>query len=112
MIFVVYLAILAVLFFVLIVLPQRRQLSARRSLVASLEVGDRIITAGGVYGTVRELDDETIELEVAEGVQIRIARQAVNSRVSELPEKPAAEPGADAAGDVVPEESAQESLGD
>jgi preprotein translocase subunit YajC len=112
MIFVVYLAILAVLFFVLIVVPQRRQLSARRSLVASLEVGDRIITAGGVYGTVRALDDETIQLEVAEGVQIQIARQAVNSRVSELAEKPGEEPGADATGDVVPEQSAQETLGD
>jgi preprotein translocase subunit YajC len=112
MIFVVYLAILAVLFFVLIVLPQRRQLRARRALVASLAVGDRIITAGGVYGTVRALDDETIQLEVSENVLIQIARQAVNSRVSELPEKPAGEPGADPASDVVPEQSAPETLGD
>jgi preprotein translocase subunit YajC len=77
----IYLAVLAVLFFVLIVVPQRRQLSARKTLVSSLEPGDQIITAGGMYGTIRRIDEEQIDLEVADGVSIVIARQAVNSRV-------------------------------
>ena len=49
--------LLAVAFFVLIVRPQRRQMAARRALIASIEVGDEVITAGGIYGTVREMTD-------------------------------------------------------
>ena len=55
-----YLALLAVAFFFLIVRPQRRQMAARRALIASLEVGDEIITAGGIYGTVLEIVDTTL----------------------------------------------------
>ena len=75
-----YLALLAVAFFVLIVRPQRRQMAARRSLIASLEVGDEVITAGGIYGTVRELTDTTLLVEVAPGVMLTLAREAVSGR--------------------------------
>ena len=49
-VFLVYFALLAVAFFFLIVRPQRRQLAARRALIQAVEVGDEIITAGGIYG--------------------------------------------------------------
>lgn len=75
-----YLALLAGAFFVLIVRPQRRQMAARRSLIASLEVGDEVITAGGIYGTVRELTDTTLLVEVAPGVTLTLAREAVSGR--------------------------------
>ena len=75
-----YLALLAVAFFVLIVRPQRRQMAARRALIASLEVGDEVITAGGIYGTVRELTDTTLLVEVAPGVMLTLAREAVSGR--------------------------------
>ncbi len=69
--------LLAVGFFFLIVRPQRRQVAAHRALVESLGVGDEVITAGGVYGTIRALRDDVIELEVADGVVIRLARAAI-----------------------------------
>ncbi len=75
-----YLALLAGAFFVLIVRPQRRQMAARRSLIASLEVGDEVITAGGIYGTVRELTDTTLLVEVAPGITLTLAREAVSGR--------------------------------
>jgi preprotein translocase subunit YajC len=75
-----YLALLAVAFFFLIVRPQRRQVAARRALIASLEVGDEVITAGGIYGTVRELTDTTLVVEVAPGVLLTLAREAVSGR--------------------------------
>jgi preprotein translocase subunit YajC len=75
-----YLALLAGAFFVLIVRPQRRQMAARRSLIASIEVGDEVITAGGIYGTVRELTDTTLLVEVAPGVTLTLAREAVSGR--------------------------------
>ena len=81
-----YLALLAGAFFVLIVRPQRRQMAARRALIASLEVGDEVITAGGIYGTVRELTDTTLLVEVAPGVTLTLAREAVSGRPPAPPE--------------------------
>jgi preprotein translocase subunit YajC len=72
-----YFAIIALAFFFLIVRPQRRRLAAHRALVAALEVGDEVVTTGGVFGTVRGLDDDRVRLEVAEGVVISVARAAI-----------------------------------
>jgi preprotein translocase subunit YajC len=80
MIILLYLVLLAAAFFLLVVRPQRRQLAARRELVASLQVGDEVITAGGIYGTIVAMDDRVVTLQVADGVELRLAREAVSSR--------------------------------
>ena len=77
MVIFVYFAVIALAFFLLIVLPQRRRTAAHRALLASLQVGDEVITIGGILGTIRDLTDEKIELEVAEGVVITVARNAI-----------------------------------
>ena len=80
MVIFVYFAVIALAFFLLIVLPQRRRTNAHRALLAALQVGDEVITIGGILGTIRELDDEKIELEVADGVVITVARNAIAQR--------------------------------
>ena len=80
MIILLYLVLLAAAFFVLVVRPQRRQLAARKELIASLEVGDEVISAGGIYGTIVALDDRVVTLQVADGVELKLAREAVSSR--------------------------------
>jgi len=87
----IYLALLAVAFFFLIVRPQRRQMAARRALVARLEVGDDIITAGGIYGTILEMSDTSLVVEIGPGMQITMAREAV-SGIQVPPESVADEP--------------------
>ena len=76
-VFIVYFALLAVAFFFLIVRPQRRQLAARRALIQAVEVGDEIITAGGIYGVVLSIDEDTMQVEIAPGVVLTLAREAV-----------------------------------
>src|SRR5574341_1479830 len=78
----IYLVVLVLAFFLLVVQPQRRQMARHRALVASLKVGDEIITTGGVYGTIRQIDHTVIDLEIANGVVIRLARGAVGSRAT------------------------------
>jgi preprotein translocase subunit YajC len=79
----IYFAVLAVAFFLLIVRPRRRQAMAHRELVARLAVGDDVMTAGGIFGTVRELvGDDVVVLEVAPATTIRVARGAVAQRVA------------------------------
>lgn len=74
---VIYFAVIAALFFVLIVRPQRRQAAARRALIQAVEVGDEIITAGGIYGTIVAMDDDVLTVQVAPGVELRFAREAI-----------------------------------
>ncbi|MBV8952123.1 MAG: preprotein translocase subunit YajC [Actinobacteria bacterium] len=79
---VIYLLILVAAFFILIVLPQRRQAAAHRAVVASLEVGDEVMTTSGIFGTIVELDDAVAKVEIAPGVTIRVARGAISQRVT------------------------------
>lgn len=92
---VLYLVLLAGAFFVLVVRPQRRQMAARRALIASLEVGDDVITAGGIYGTIRAMDDSTLQVEVADGVALTFAREAITARPAPPVEPPTDEPPTD-----------------
>jgi len=77
---VLYLVLLAAAFFILIVRPQRRQMANRRALIQSLEVGDEVITAGGIYGTILEISDTELQVEVAPTVVLKLAREAVTAR--------------------------------
>jgi preprotein translocase subunit YajC len=77
----IYLLILVAAFYFLIVRPQRRQQMLRRQLIATVGVGDEIITSGGVFGTVVALHDETLDLEIAPGVVVKVARGAVAQKL-------------------------------
>jgi preprotein translocase subunit YajC len=77
MVIIVYFVVIALAFFLLIVLPQRRRNSTHRALLGSLQVGDEVVTIGGILGTIVELDDEKLQLEVAEGVVLSVARNAI-----------------------------------
>ena len=74
---ILYFVVIAAAFFLLIVLPQRRRATAHRALLETLAVGDEVVTIGGIFGTIREIEDDRIELEVAEGVVVTVARNAI-----------------------------------
>lgn len=74
-------AVLIVAFYLLIIRPQMKRQKDQAALMASLTVDDRVVTIGGVYGTIRSLDDERVELEVAPGTVITIARSAVVRKI-------------------------------
>jgi preprotein translocase subunit YajC len=96
----IYLVILVAAFYFLIVRPQRRQQMIRRHLISSVGVGDEIITNGGVFGVVRSLDPDTLDLEIAPGVVVKVARAAVAQRVAPVTEETYDGEGADAPDDA------------
>ncbi len=67
--------------YLLLVRPQQKRLKAQRAMIASVAVGDEVVTAGGIIGTVRVLTDDRIHLEVAEGVELRLLRGAVSRTI-------------------------------
>ncbi len=88
MVIIVYFVVIALAFFLLIVLPQRRRATAHRMLVESLGVGDEVVTIGGVFGTIRAIEDDRIELEVAPGVLLTVARNAIAQAANPTPPAP------------------------
>ncbi|MGI8757756.1 MAG: preprotein translocase subunit YajC [Acidimicrobiales bacterium] len=77
-----FVLLLAVMWFLLI-RPQQARLRKQRELVASIEVGDEVLTAGGIIGTVRVLTDDELRLEVGPGVEMRMLRAAVTRRLDD-----------------------------
>jgi preprotein translocase subunit YajC len=76
------LILLALMWFMLIRPQRRRQLEAQK-MMESLEVGKEIVTAGGLYGTITDLQEDEVRVEVADGVEVRLAKRAVAAVVSE-----------------------------
>ena len=68
----------AFLYFVLIRPQKKRQVAAQR-LLSSLEVGDEVVTSGGVYGTITELGDDDVKVRIAPEVEVRVARRAIGA---------------------------------
>ena len=93
---------LLVLLWALLIRPQRSRQRQQQELLTSIEPGDEILTVGGIYGIVQEIDEEDdLIVEIAEGIQVRVARRAVAGVVKpdededeeELEEAEEAEPG-------------------
>jgi preprotein translocase subunit YajC len=80
--YIFILALLALMWFMLI-RPQRRRQQEAQRLLETIAVGKEIVTAGGLYGTVTAVDGDEVRLEIADGVEVRIARRAVAGVVSE-----------------------------
>ena len=73
----IVIVILFGLVWLLFIQPQRRRQRSQAALLDELEPGDQILTAGGLYGTVRSVDGDEVMVELAPGTEVRLARRAV-----------------------------------
>jgi preprotein translocase subunit YajC len=71
------LVLILIILYVLMILPAQRQRKKLAQMIAALKNGDKVITNGGIYGTVVGLDNDSIQLRIAEQVKIRVARSAI-----------------------------------
>jgi len=81
-----YLIIIVVLFaamWLFLIRPQRRRQVEQARLQDSIAAGDEILTAGGVYGTVRAIEEDVVQVEIAPGTVIKLDRRAVATVVQE-----------------------------
>ena len=88
------------LYFVLVRPQQRRRVDAERML-QSLEVGDEVVTAGGIFGTITALDEDEVRVEIAPQLEVRVARRAIGGVVGRPGDEDEAKP-APAEGDGYP----------
>ena len=67
--------------------PQRNRMRQHQDLLSSLGLGDEVETIGGIFGTIRSMDDEAFMIEVAPGTVVRCSRGAVRRKVFEPEEE-------------------------
>jgi preprotein translocase subunit YajC len=75
--FIISLLLMVAIFYFLLIRPQQRRARQQRDLVQSLDVGDEVVTIGGMYGVIAEQDDETVTLDVGGGTRVRFIKQAI-----------------------------------
>jgi preprotein translocase subunit YajC len=66
------------IFYVMLILPQQRQRKKVAEMLGALKAGDKVVTNGGIYGTINGMDGDTVILKIAEQVKIRVARSAIS----------------------------------
>ena len=79
----IFLVLMIGIFYMMLVRPQKRRVEQHRQLVESIDIGDEVVTIGGLFGTVASLDEDEIELEVAPGTRLRFVKSAISRRTTE-----------------------------
>ena len=79
-------ALMLLIFYFLLYRPQKKDRQERDAMLSSLKVGARVITIGGIYGTIVGLSDEIVRLKVADNVTIEVARGSINGTAPEVNE--------------------------
>lgn len=72
-------AVMLLIFYFLLYRPQKKARQERDEMLSSLKVGSRVITIGGIYGTITALTDEIVTLKIAANVEIEMARGSISS---------------------------------
>ena len=78
---------LAIVYFVLL-LPMKRRQKKVQQFLESLKVGDRIVTTGGIYGTIQKIADRSVKLQIADKVNIEISKGAIAGLQGQEPVAP------------------------
>jgi len=78
-------ALILGIFWFLILQPMKKRQKKIQEFQSTLNVGDRIVTTGGIYGHVTKLSETTVQIQIADKVRIEIARAAIGGRQGEAP---------------------------
>ena len=71
------LVVIMVIFYVLLILPAQRRQKKTQGMLSALKTGDKVLTSGGIYGTIVGLEGEAVQLRIADQVKIKVARSAI-----------------------------------
>jgi preprotein translocase subunit YajC len=70
-------ALVLAIFYFIILLPMKKRQRKVQEFLSGLKVGDRVITSGGIYGSITKITDQTLQLQVAQNVRLEVARHAI-----------------------------------
>ncbi|MGH9684948.1 MAG: preprotein translocase subunit YajC [Candidatus Acidiferrales bacterium] len=81
------LILIVVIFYFLMIMPAQRRQKKTAEMLRSLKNGDKVITNGGMYGTIVGLESDSVQLRIAEQVKVKLARNAIAGLQAEPPKE-------------------------
>ena len=84
-----FVLVLAIFYFV-ILLPMKKRQQKVQAFLAALKVGDRVVTSGGIYGSITRLSESSVQIQIANNVRIEVARTAIVGYQGQEPVAPEA----------------------
>jgi preprotein translocase subunit YajC len=79
-------AAIFLVFYFLVIAPANKQRRKTQEMLSSLKKGDRVVTSGGIYGTVQSVEPEVVYLKIAENIRVKVARSAVTGLAGDAAE--------------------------
>jgi len=70
------------IFYFMIIRPQQKRAKERNKMLSNLEKGDKVVTSGGIHGTIAGIDEKTVLLQVSESVKVKVERSAISTILS------------------------------
>lgn len=77
------LILLFVIFYFMLIRPQQKQQRQRQEMLNNLKKGDRVVTIGGMHGTIKEISDDYLILRVADNVNLKFSRQGISEVIKD-----------------------------
>lgn len=73
------LVLIIIIFYFLLIRPQQKRLKTHQNMIGELKKGDKVITAGGIIGTVQDVSEDTLRVEIADKVRVTVKRDTITS---------------------------------
>lgn len=73
--------IIFVLFWFLLIRPQQKKMKEHNEMLANLKVNEKVLTTGGIIGTIKHIDDKTVDLQIAENTVVQLQRSSITQKV-------------------------------
>ncbi len=78
-----YLAMMVAIFYFLLIKPQQKMQKKRTDMITNLKVDDKVVTVGGIIGIVTEINDDSVWLEVSDGIDIELKKSGIAALAEE-----------------------------
>jgi len=75
--------LMIIIFYFLLIRPQQKQMKERQKMLDELKVGDKVLTAGGIIGTITSIKDQEMEIEIYKNVKVKAVKTAVTSLINQ-----------------------------
>lgn len=81
---VIMFGVIFLIFWFILIRPQKKEMERHKDLLSGLKAGDKVVTAGGLLGTIKEVDGPVIQLDIGRGTKIKIDRQKIQKKQDEF----------------------------
>lgn len=75
---IIMFAAIFLIFYFMIIRPQQKRAKERDKMLAALEKGDKVVTSGGIHGTIAGIEEKSVLLQIADNVKVKVERSAIN----------------------------------